>query len=224
MKSVETPKSVQDAIQIQQELRDLVRLEDDFPTGGFIAGLDVGYDPKNNLAKAALVTMTLDNLKVVQSIAETEIVTFPYISGLLSFRETPVILKALARLKGKPDILFIDGQGVAHPRRLGIASHIGVMTDLPTIGVAKSRLCGKYDEPAATKGSLTPLMDKDEQIGTVLRSRDNVKPLFISPGHRVSHKTAIELVLKCLIQYRLPEPTRMADKVSKFKQKQAKIL
>lgn len=210
------PKSAQEAIAIQHSLREQVILKDAFNPIRLIAGIDVGYDYKTSQSKAALVTMTIDKLTPVTSVIAYDDTPFPYISGLLSFREAPVILKALNTLKTLPDMLFIDGQGIAHPRRLGIASHIGVLTGLPTIGVAKSRLCGHYTEPHSHKGSMTMLTDKGETIGTVLRSRDNVKPLFISPGHNISVATATSLVLQCLTRYRLPEPTRLADKLSKF--------
>jgi deoxyribonuclease V len=152
----------------------------------------------------------------LKTIIATDETPFPYIPGLLSFREAPVILKALGQLPQPPDLIFIDGQGIAHPRRLGIASHIGVLTGLPTIGVAKSVLCGQYKDPGFKKGQMEPLVHKGEKIGTALRSRDNVKPLFISPGHKISHESAAKLVLRCLTKYRLPEPTRIADKFSKF--------
>ena len=142
---------------------------------------------------------------------------FPYIPGLLSFRELPVVLKALQQLSELPDLLMVDGQGIAHPRRLGIAAHLGIMLDWPAIGVAKSRLTGKYNEPGNRKGDQSPLLDKNEKIGTVLRSKDNTAPLFISPGHRMSQETALEFTLQCLVKHRLPEPTRIADKISKEK-------
>lgn len=210
-----TPDSVAAAIQIQNEMRHLVRLEDDLPDLRCVAGLDVGYDPKRSLAKAALVVMKAGSAALESSAIAFAPVAFPYITGLLSFREAPVILEVLKCLKTPPDLLFVDGQGIAHPRRLGIAAHIGVVTGLPTIGVAKSRLCGRYEAPGLHKGDMSPLIDKSARIGTVYRSRDHVKPLFISPGHRVSQETATALVAQYLTRYRLPEPTRLADKLSK---------
>ncbi len=212
---ITTPASAEEALQIQQDMRGLVRLEDDFKQVKIIAGIDVGYDIQKNLSKCALVLLNIDNLVPITSIIEFDPTPFPYIPGLLSFREAPVILKALSRLKERPDILFIDGQGIAHPRRLGIASHIGVLTGLPAVGIAKSVLCGYYKEPGLKKGSSEPLIHKDEKIATVYRSRDNVKPVFISPGHKISHESAVMLVARCLTRYRLPEPTRIADKLSK---------
>lgn len=208
-----TPK---EAVQIQHKMREKIILVDDFTPIRTIAGIDVGYDPETNTAKAALVTMSIEDLKPIKSFIEFEPVTFPYIPGLLSFREAPVIIKALSHLGDDlPDILFVDGHGIAHPRRLGIATHIGVLTGLPTIGVAKKKLWGTYEEPALLKGSSSLLCDKGEIIGTVFRSKDNIKPLFISPGHRISHQSALDLVKRCLIKHRLPEPTRLADKLSK---------
>ena len=212
-----TPSTVKDAIAIQQEMRKKVILCDIFQDIRTIAGIDVGYDVKANMSKCALIVMDAKSLDIKQSVIAIEESPFPYISGLLSFREAPVILKALSVLERQPDLLMIDGQGVAHPRRLGIAAHIGVLTGLPAIGIAKSRLCGSYKEPSLSKGSYTPLTDKDERIGTVLRSRDNVKPLFVSAGHKISQETALEWVIKTLGKYRLPEPTRLADKLSKYK-------
>ncbi|MGQ0526452.1 MAG: endonuclease V [Alphaproteobacteria bacterium] len=142
----------------------------------------------------------------------------------LSFREAPVILTSLNRLSRTPDLLMIDGHGITHPRRVSIAAHIGVMADLPALGVAKKRLCGRYQEPSPLKEQISPLYDGSDQIGTVLRSRDKVKPLFISPSHKISHETAIEMVKICLTRFRLPEPTRLADKLSKFQKDSARLL
>ena len=161
--------------------------------------------------------MRLDALKPIKTVRAQMPTTFPYIPGLLSFRELPVVRKALEQLPELPDLLMVDGQGVAHPRRLGIAAHLGVMLNWPAIGVAKSLLTGKYKEPGKRKGDQSLLLDKGEQIGTVLRSKDKTKPLFISPGHRVCQEAAVELTLQCLIKHRLPEPTRIADKISKDK-------
>ncbi|WP_420607689.1 deoxyribonuclease V [Novosphingopyxis sp.] len=217
MTDSDTPVSTSEAIAIQNAMRAKVLLADDHPPVKRIAGIDVGYDPERNLARAALVTMDIDTLTPIASVVEYDSVRFPYVPGLLSFREAPVLMKALARLgTQRPDMLFVDGQGVAHPRRLGIAAHIGVLSGLPTIGIAKKKLCGRYEEPAIEQGSRTMLFDGRERIGTVLRSRTNVKPLFVSPGHRVSQDTAVLLVMRCLRGYRLPEPTRLADKLSKF--------
>jgi deoxyribonuclease V len=176
-----TPASVAEAIAIQQEMRHRVILRDEFSSAQTIAGIDVGYDPRRNLSRAALVLMKDGEL--VASVIAFDTTPFPYVPGLLSFREAPVVLKALARLPEMPDILFVDGQGIAHPRRLGIAAHLGVLTGLPAIGIAKKRLCGVYEEPGLQRGARSELMHLEEKIGTVLRSKDKVKPLFVSPGH-----------------------------------------
>lgn len=209
------PENAKAAIARQQELRHQVRLQDDFKNPALIAGIDVGYDPRHNLSRASIVLVEAGSLEPVASALAFLPVNFPYIPGLLSFREIPVILKALAGLPYRPDILMVDGHGIAHPRRLGIAAHLGVVTDLPALGVAKSLLVGEYAEPGPLKGATSPLLDRGEWIGTVLRSRDRTRPVLISAGHRISHDTALGLVLACLTRYRLPEPTRLADKFSK---------
>ena len=213
---ITTPASAAEAITRQQAMRQQVELTDGFGPLRKIAGIDVGYDINRNISKAALVLMDWETLQVVKTIIAQDKTPFPYIPGLLSFREAPVILKALSELGETPDLLFIDGQGIAHPRRLGIASHIGVLTGIPSIGVAKSVLCGKYQEPDNIKGATSPLIHKEEIIGTVCRSRVNVRPIFISPGHKISHNSAVTMTIRCLSRYRLPEPTRLADKLSKF--------
>ncbi len=211
------PKNAAEAVVVQNILRHRVKLLDDFADPVTIAGVDCSYDIKSNLSYAFIVLMNMTDMKVLAT-ARAELPTeFPYIPGFLSFREIPVILKALEQLPQKPDIFMVDGQGIAHPRRLGIAAHLGVITDTPAIGVAKSRLCGTYQEPDNIKGAMKPLMDKGEQIGIVMRSKDNVKPLFVSAGHRISHKKAADITISCLSNYRLPEPTRIADKISKQK-------
>jgi deoxyribonuclease V len=211
------PETAQDAIALQKELAGKVKLHDAFKRIELIAGVDVAYDIHSNISHAVVVTMKPGSLQPLTIIRAQLPTRFPYISGLLSFREIPVLLEALGQLAEKPDLLMVDGQGVAHPRRLGIAAHLGVLTDIPSIGVAKSLLTGIYEEPDLTKGSHTPLRDRrsGEMIGTVLRSKDKFNPLFISAGHRVSQDTALKLVMKCLIKHRLPEPTRIADKLSK---------
>ncbi|MBI2234476.1 MAG: deoxyribonuclease V [Micavibrio aeruginosavorus] len=212
------PRNAADAIALQNTLRNQVRIEDDFGAIRTIAGIDCSYDIRNNLSRAVVVVMERHALEPAISVMAFLPTVFPYIPGLLSFREIPVILEALSLLPEKPDLLMVDGQGIAHPRRLGIAAHLGIITGLPAIGVAKSRLTGTCDEPDSVRGSTAPLLDKNGlKIGTVLRSRDHVKPLFISPGHRIGHDAAVALTLECLRGYRLPEPTRIADKLSKVK-------
>lgn len=204
---------------MQEALRTKIRLTDEPMMPQIIAGVDVGYDVVRNLAHASIVTMSLTDLKPIMQVQAYVPEPFPYIPGLLAFREIPAILTALQQLDHLPDLFMVDGHGIAHPRRMGIATHLGVLLDMPAIGVAKSRLTGRYDMPDEKKGSFTPLYAaKQEQIGVALRSRDRVNPLFVSPGHRVSMDRAAELTQKCLIKHRLPEPTRLADKLSKCPQ------
>jgi deoxyribonuclease V len=206
-----TPKQ---AIAIQQQLRALVRIGDEFDAPRRVAGVDVGFEQANTITRAAVAVLDFPSLELVEHAIARLPTTFPYVPGLLSFREVPAVLAALDKLTTLPDMLLCDGQGIAHPRRLGIASHLGVLLDLPTIGVAKSRLIGSHDEPAEEKGSWVPLLDGDELIGCVLRSRSRVKPLFISPGHRTGFDAARQMVLACTGRYRLPETTRWAHRLA----------
>jgi deoxyribonuclease V len=199
-----------EAIALQREAAGQVITEDDLPEVKTVAGVDVGFENRDT-ARAAIVVLRLDDLTPVDHAIARMPVRMPYIPGLLSFRECPVILQALSRLKRKPDLLLCDGQGIAHPRRLGVASHTGLLTGLPSIGVGKSRLTGTHGPVPEEKGGWTPLLDKGEEIGAVLRTRVGVKPLFISPGHRISLPTALKFVLACTTRYRLPETTRWAD-------------
>jgi deoxyribonuclease V len=211
------PHTITEATKVQNELRHRVRLENDFGTIHIIAGIDVSYDIKTDRTRAFIVLIDAETLQPLADIKSDVPTTFPYIPGYLSFREIPAILEAMKKLPLRPDLLMVDGHGIAHPRRLGIAAHLGALIDMPSIGVGKSRLTGIYHEPDLFKGAHSLLMDRRERIGTVLRSKDNVKPLFISPGHRIDHDTAVSIVQKCLTKYRLPEPTRIADKLSKVK-------
>lgn len=204
--------SPHDAVALQRDLAARVERQDRLDPVELVAGVDVSV--RRDLARAAVVVLRLPGLDVVEEVLAERPVTFPYVPGLLSFREAPVILDALARLQHTPQVLLCDGQGIAHPRRLGIASHLGVVLDHPSVGCAKSRLTGTYDEPAPERGSYTWLYSGDEVIGAVLRTRRRVKPVFISTGHRVSIETAIDLVLRCGGGYRLPEPTRRADRAA----------
>lgn len=206
--------TAKEAIAIQQQLRGLVRIGDDFSPPRFVAGVDVGFEQNNTFTRAAVAVLGFPSLELEEYAIARLPTTFPYVPGLLSFREVPAVLAALEKLKQLPDMLLCDGQGVAHPRRLGIASHLGVLLDLPTIGVAKSRLIGSHEEPAGEKGSWQPLYDGTELIGCVLRSRSHIKPLYISPGHRVGFDAAREMVLTCTTRYRLPETTRWAHRLA----------
>ena len=180
-----------------------------------IAGIDVGFEgAENRIARAAVVVLNRANLAPVDYAIARVPVTFPYIPGLLAFREIPVVLKAMEQLATTPDVLIVDGQGRAHPRRLGIAAHLGVLLDLPTIGCAKSILCGAAKEPANKRGAWSALIDYGEIIGAALRTRVGVTPVYISVGHRVSLENERDLVLCCCKNYRLPETTRWAHRVA----------
>lgn len=206
--------SPKEAIAIQKALQSHINLTDDFGEIKTVAGVDVGFEQNNTITRAAIVVLNFQTLEVIETALAHRPTSFPYVPGLLSFREVPCVLEAMLKLSTEPDLLLCDGQGIAHPRRFGIAAHLGLLLDIPAIGVGKSRLTGTHAEPTAEKGSSVPLMDRGEPIGTVLRTRKNVKPLFISPGHRVSIETAPKLVMKCVTKYKLPETTRWAHKLA----------
>jgi deoxyribonuclease V len=203
-----------EAIALQKELNQRVERIDRLSAIRHVAGVDVGYEDGGRVTRAAAVVLSFPELETVASVLARRPTDFPYVPGLLSFRELPAVLAALARLKTLPDVILCDGQGIAHPRRFGIASHLGVLLDIPTIGVAKTRLVGHYAEPPNVKGAWSPLFDGAETIGAVLRTRVGVKPVYVSTGHRVSLKTAIELTLACTPRYRLPETTRQAHRMA----------
>lgn len=183
----------------------------------FVAGVDMAINEETNKARAAVVLLTYPAMEVIERHVYEEPIRMPYVPGLLSFREIPCILGAFAQLNQQPDLVMVDGQGIAHPRYLGIASHLGLWLDLPTIGCAKSILRGHYDEKALSEeaGAWLPLTYKRETIGAAVRTRTRVKPMIISLGHRISLPTSLHYVLACSKGYRLPEPTRQADKLSK---------
>ena len=205
-----TPKEAQ---QLQIALASSVVREDCSQGVEWVAGVDVHY-PEKGLARAAAVLFHYPDLiqESVQVIEED--VAFPYVPGLLSFREAPAALRALGALPRRPGLVMVDGQGIAHPRRLGLASHLGLWLDVPTIGCAKSRLIGEADKPGTEAGAWSPLVDKGETIGAVLRTRTGVKPLYVSIGHRVDLDAAIQWVLGCCKGYRLPEPARWAHRAA----------
>jgi deoxyribonuclease V len=209
------PTDIAEARAVQLALRGRVVAEGELPPLRRIAGVDVHYAERPGLAWAAVAVLDAESLELVESVLASVPVSFPYIPGYLSFRETPAVLAALPLLRERPDLLMVDGQGLAHPRRFGIACHIGLLTDIPTIGVAKSRLFGAYEEPAPERGSASPLTARGQRIGTVLRTRDGVRPLFVSVGHRVGLDAATGLVLATTRGRRLPEPTRIADLLSR---------
>ncbi|BAZ45476.1 deoxyribonuclease V [Chondrocystis sp. NIES-4102] len=208
-------KNVAEAKAIQEQLRQKVIVSDCLGEVKYVAGIDVGFEDNYAFSKAAVVVLSYPQLELVETAIAQRIPTaFPYVPGYLSFREIPPILEALAQLKTTPDLILCDGQGIAHPRRLGLASHLGVLLDLPTIGVAKSLFIGKHEPVAMDKGSWQPLIDQGETIGVVLRSRTQVKPIYVSIGHKISLPTAINYVMGCITKYRLPETTRWADKLA----------
>jgi deoxyribonuclease V len=184
----------------------------DLATLQTVAGVDVGF--QSDVAHAAIVILSYPDLQPVERAVGQAPVTFPYVPGLLTFREGPSVLNALERLTIWPDLLIFDGHGVAHPRRIGLAAHMGVLLDHPSIGCAKSRLIGTHDEPGEAVGEWSPLTDGEEVIGAVVRSRAKVKPVYVSIGHRVDLTTAIAVVLSCTHGYRLPETTRLAHKLA----------
>jgi len=203
--------SVQEAFRIQQDLRSKLSLEDDPGEPETIAGIDVAYSAEEDLLYAAVVLLDAASLEPIEVVTAVQEPSFPYVPGLLSFREGPVVLDAYGRLSREPGLLMFDGQGIAHPRGLGLASHLGVLLDRPSIGCAKSRLVGEFKEPKQKRGSMRTLSYERRKVGVVLRTRDNTRPLFVSPGHRVSFETAAARVLGATRGYRIPEPTRLAD-------------
>jgi len=192
-----------------------------------LAGIDCAFSKDGERILAVVVVLRPPQFELVETVSALRKVTFPYIPGLLSFREAPVCLAAVEKLQNQPDVFIIDGQGIAHPRRLGLAAHLGLFLDQPTIGCAKSRLTGTYEEPPLEKGGYSLLKDEkrkqntqSEIIGAVVRTRTNVKPVFVSVGHKCLLEDAIRVVLDCAVKYRLPEPTRLAHQaVSKLKLK-----
>ncbi len=199
-----------EAIRLQYELAPLVNTRDPLPveTVRLVAGVDVSV--KDDVSRAAVVVLRFPALDVIETVTADRPTTFPYVPGLLTFREGAVILDALSQLRATPDVFMFDGQGIIHPRRIGIASHIGLFIDTPTIGCGKSRLLGRYEPVAEEKGSYSPLVDRGDTIGVVLRTRTNIKPVFISAGHRTTLEDARTLALACTTRYRLPAPTRAA--------------
>jgi deoxyribonuclease V len=204
--------SPSEAMEIQQQLRSRVSMERTVGQVNTMAGVDVSF--KGEVARAAIVVLSYPELTPLDySLADLP-AEFPYIPGLLAFREAPAVLAALEKLKTEPDLFIFDAQGLAHPRRMGLATHLGVVIDRPSIGCAKSRLCGSHHEPGPERGSYTYLYDEDEVIGAVVRTKTDVNPLYVSIGHKVDLSTAIEYVVNCCTGYRLPETTRYAHRVA----------
>ncbi|MCE8032671.1 MAG: deoxyribonuclease V [Halomonas sp.] len=211
--------SPEEAIALQKRMAGRIEREDRLGPVRHIAGVDIGFEQEGEITRAAVVVVAwpgdpLAGFEVVEQVVHREPTRMPYIPGLLSFREIPAALEAFGKLVTRPELVMVDGQGIAHPRRLGVASHLGLWLDLPTIGVAKSRLCGVHDEVPEPRGEWTPLRHRGETIGAVLRTRVGVKPLFVSLGHRISLETSLDWVVKCLGRTKLPEPTRLADRLA----------
>ena len=178
-----------------------------------VAGMDCAFTKNGQKIVVAAVVLRLPDFELVETAADFQKVTFPYIPGLLSFREAPACLAAVEKLKSRPDVFIIDGQGIAHPRRLGLAAHLGLFFDRPTIGCAKSRLIGTFKDPPAQKGSYSLLKDDNDVIGAAVRTRTNVKPVFVSVGNKCTLEDAIRIVLSCTTRFRIPEPTRLAHQL-----------
>ncbi len=200
------------AIRLQKKLSERVVEADRFRAIRTVAGADLAFDPATGMAFAGVVVYRFPELQEVERRFARRRLRFPYVPGLLSFRETPILIRAFARLRIEPDLILIDGHGRAHPRRFGIACHVGVLFDKPTIGCAKSLLVGEHEESGGRSGSTAPLWSRGERIGVVLRTRDRVKPIYVTVGHRVSLDTAVDLVAQCVDGFRIPKPIREADR------------
>ena len=201
---------ISEAIQLQRELAKEIDTRRPLAKWDLIAGADISYNRFDPTFYASVIVYRVADGAIIETQDETDLAAFPYVPGLLSFREAPALLKAFAKLETRPDAIMIDGQGIAHPRRLGIASHIGLWLQMPCIGCAKSRLTGKMKEPDLKAGSIAPLMDHGEQIGAIVRTKTKVKPVFVSPGHLIDLTSSVRVVLETTRGYRIPEPTRLA--------------
>lgn len=216
--------AAKEAIAIQEILRDEVLTSDNLGPLNRVAGVDVGFEKENTVTRAAVAVLSFPGLKLEDTAIIRMPTRFPYVPGLLSFREAPAVLKALEKLSVIPDLLLYDGQGIAHPRRFGIASHVGLLSGIPSIGVAKTRLVGEHGEVPNRRGAWQPLLDRGETIGAVLRTKADVKPVYVSVGHRVSLETALRYVMACVTKYRLPETTRWAHRLASSPREEVKKL
>jgi deoxyribonuclease V len=199
---------------LQGQLAPRAELRDRLARLALVAGIDIGFEDRGRVTRAAVAVLDLTELRLIESALARRPTGFAYVPGLLSFREIPAALDALAALRCAPDLLVCDGQGLAHPRRFGLACHLGWLLDVPAIGVAKSRLLGEFAEPPSHRGAWAPLLDRGEIIGAALRTRRGTKPVFVSPGHRVDVPSAVRLTLACTGRYRLPEPSRAAHQLA----------
>ena len=207
------PKNIKEAQKIQHEIKEKIKIIPLKKKLVFVAGVDAAFSRNNVIATACVYKYP--ELSLFEQTYALAKILFPYIPGFLSFREGPALLKAINSLSIRPDLILFDGQGIAHPSNTGIAAHLGVLLNIPAVGCAKSRLVGEYEEPRNRKGGYSSLRFKGKTVGVVLRTRDNVKPLFVSPGHLINLKGAIDVVLQCISKYRIPEPLRYADNLSK---------
>ena len=204
-----------EAAKIQMGLKERISQVDDFDKIEQVGSVDVNYKKGMAKATAAAVVLSFPGLEVLETrVVEGEI-SFPYVPGLFSFREIPLLIPALEKLKTTPSVMLVDGQGIAHPQRMGLAAHLGILMDIPTIGCAKSPLLGTHEEPSIEKGAYTYLYDQTEVIGAVVRTRTNISPVYISIGHKISLHTAVEVTLKCTPKFRIPEPLRTAHQMSR---------
>lgn len=199
-----------EAVELQKSLRERVRLEPLGQSVRTIAGADISFNKFSETIYAGIVVLGLPALEIIEEVGVVTETRFPYVPGLLSFRESPAVLEAWEKLGTEPDAVMFDGQGIAHPRRVGIASHVGLLIKRPTLGCAKSVLVGKFDEPPQERGGWTEMVDKGEVVGAALRTKSKVQPIFVSPGHLIDLEGAINLTLECDGGYRQPEPTRRA--------------
>lgn len=202
--------SISEAILLQKELSTQVQVQPLDREVQLVAGADISFDKYSDTLFAAFVVLDISTLRLVDSSGVVSRTTFPYIPGLLSFREIPPLLQAWSKLTTAPDVVFLDGQGIAHPRRFGVASHFGLISELPSIGCAKTLLTGRYIEPNCEAGASSPIIDRGEQVGVALRTKQRVKPVYISVGHMVDLESACSLTMRCVRGYRIPEPTRQA--------------
>ncbi len=199
-----------EAVALQRELAQQVDVSQPLGRCELIAGADVSYNRFSDIIYAGVLVWRVSDSTIVERVSAVTETHFPYVPGLLSFREAPALLAAFAKLQTEPDVVLLDGQGIAHPRRMGIASHIGLWLERPTVGCAKSKLYGRYEEPAPEAGSTSPLLAGRQVIGSVVRTKDRVSPVYVSPGHRIDLDGAVRAVLAAVRGYRLPEPTRQA--------------
>ena len=217
------PTTYRDAVAVQTRLRERLVRTGKPVRPARVAGADVAYDKRTDRVYAGVVLLDFPGMETVETVTQAGKSLFPYIPGLLTFREGPVLMEAFRRLQHRPDVVIFDGQGYAHPRRIGLASHMGILLGIPSVGCAKSRLVGKHVEPGPERGDWSALVDGSEVIGRVVRTRAGVKPVYVSAGHLVGLASAMEMVLSCLRGYRLPEPTRRAHQLVSALRKQESL-